>query len=173
MACLERDVVVEGAGHGTYSGRGGCCGCLGTVGSGGHEFDLVYDDLDLGALLALVGLPLAPTELALDSNLAALGEEAGNALGAGAEHRAVDEVRVVLPFARLRVLAAVVHCDAEAHHRVAGSGGAKLGVAGEVARYDNAVDGHDVLRSLVGGDSFRSPLTDDSIISHPNGVVGS
>ena len=122
-----------------------------------HELDLVHDHLKLGSALAVL-VPARIAQLALDGHLGALGQVLVQAASPIAEHGAVNEVRIILPFAGLAVLAAVVHCDAETHHRVAGSSSAYLGLAGEVARYDNAVDRHDELRSLMGGDSFRSPF---------------
>ena len=106
-----------------------------------HELDLVHDDLELRAALAVL-LPRAVTQFALDRDLVALGEEAAHGLGTSAEHGAVHEVWVVLPLAGLRVAAAVVHGDAEGEHLRASCGDAQLGVAGKVAGDADAVDAH-------------------------------
>ena len=69
--------------------------------------------------------------------------------GARAEHRAVDEVRIILPLARLLVLAAVVDRHAEAQHGKPARGGAKLGIASKVSADDNSVDAHVCLPLLM------------------------
>ena len=99
-----------------------------------------------GTLLALA-LKMAPTELALDGHFGALAEVTRKTFGARAEHRAVDEVRIILPLARLLVLAAVVDRHAEAQHGKPTRGGAKLGIARKVAADDNSVNAHGLLLS--------------------------
>ena len=105
----------------------------------GHELDLVHDDLKLAAALAVL-LPGAVAQLALDGHFRALGQVRLQLLGSGAEHGAVDEVRPVLPFAGLLVLAAVVDRDAHAQHGHAALRAAQLGVARQVAANHHPVD---------------------------------
>src|SRR5512137_1487625 len=80
VCSLERDVVVD---HGISRGLGGrgrvaatASTTAATLATRAHELDIVSDDLDLGALVAIGGLPLAPTKLAFDGDLRALAEEA-------------------------------------------------------------------------------------------------
>ena len=144
---LERDILVVEVDGGRdcrrrRHGRGyGGCGGGGTALTLAHELDLVHDDLELRAALAVL-LPRAVAQLALDRDLVALGEEAAHGLCAGAEHGAVHEVGVVLPLAGLGVSAAVVDGDAEGKHLRAARCDAKHGVAGEVAGDADAVDAH-------------------------------
>ena len=79
----------------------------------------------------------------------------GNALGSGAEHGAVDEVRAVLPLARLAVAAAIVDCETERKDGSAARSHADLGVAGDVAGKHNAVDGHGIFLPLRMRDAFH------------------
>ena len=143
---LERDILVVEVDSGRNCsrcrrcGRGGCDRGAAAL-TLAHELDLVHDDLELRAALAVL-LPRAVAQLALDRDLVALGEEAAHGLGAGTEHGAVHEVGIVLPLAGLRIAAAVVHGDAEGEYLRAARGDAKLGVAGEVAGDADAVDAH-------------------------------
>src|SRR5665648_484794 len=105
-------VEVSGGVH----GRAGRHGAWTTAVPAAHELDLVGDDLELGALLALRVLPLAPAEFALDGHLGTLAEEARQRLAAGAEDGDVHEVRGVLPLTGALVLATVIHGHAELEH---------------------------------------------------------
>ena len=144
---LERDILVVQVDRGRDCRRCGRGSGNGGRGGGGaaltlaHELDLVHDDLQLGSALAVL-LPGAVAQLALDRDLIALGEEAADRLGAGAEHGAVHEIGVVLPLAGLRVAAAVVHGDTEGQNLGSAGGDAQLRVAGEVAGDVDSVDAH-------------------------------
>src|SRR5206468_1996319 len=97
---LEGDVVVARRPAARRCGRRGLhvAGIDGDVAAGGEaaavsaarvvaaaqELDGVGDDLDRLALLALVGLPLAPLQAAVDRHRPALGEELGAVLALGA-----------------------------------------------------------------------------------------
>src|SRR5436190_1281610 len=164
---LERDVVVgRGAVAARRARRGGlevavvdrdvrARGEPATLGAAAHaagvvptaeELHGVRDDLHALALVAVLGLPLAPLEAAVERDGAPLGEEARAVLALGAPDRDVEEVRLVLPLAGRLVLAPRVGGDAQGADRHAALGGAQLGISGQVAREDNAVDvrrGHD------------------------------
>ena len=114
----------------------------------GHEIDFVDDNLELRALLPFA-LPRAVTQLAFDGDLAALRNEVRNRLGTRAEHRAIDEVRVVLPFAGLAVLAAVVDSNAERHDGHAGLRAPNLRVARQVTCQENSIDAHGFTSSCL------------------------
>ncbi len=103
-----------------------------------EELDVVGHDLDRLALGAVLGVPLAPGQLALDADGAALGEVLGAVLGGPAPHRDVEVVRGVLPL--LAALDAVVDGDAERRHRGSGRRVPQLRVARQVADEDDAVD---------------------------------
>ena len=64
-----------------------------------EELDRVGHDLDRLALLALLRLPLAPLETAVDADGPALGQEAGAVLALRAPHGDVEEVGLVDPLA--------------------------------------------------------------------------
>ena len=106
--------------------------------AGAEELDVVGDDLDGLALGAVLGVPLAPGELALDAHRAALGEVLRAVLRGAAPDGDVEVVRRVLPF--LAALDAIVDGDAERGHRGAGRGVAELRVPRQVADEDDAVD---------------------------------
>ena len=106
-----------------------------------HELDLVHDHLKLGSALAVL-VPARIAQLALDGHLHALVQDAAHALGAVAEHRAVHEVRVVLPLAGLLVAAAVVDGHAKVQNLHAALGSPQLGVAGQVPADVHSVDRH-------------------------------
>ena len=114
---------------------------LAALAAAAHKLDLIDDDLEFAAALA-VALPGAVTELAFDRNLRPLGEIAAHGLGTGAEHRAVHEVGVILPIARLRVLAAIVDGNAKRKHLRAAGGCAQLGIAREVTGNVHSIDAH-------------------------------
>ena len=81
-------------------------------------------------------------KLAFDGNLAALGKEAGNALGTSTEHSAIDKVGIIFPFARLLVLATIIDCNAETQNRHAACGRTQIGVTGKVSADYNSIDAH-------------------------------
>src|SRR6478752_8949666 len=117
-----------------------------------EELHGVGHDLDGLALAgAVLGLPLAPLQAAVDRDGAALREVLGAVLALLAPDGHIEIVRLVDPFAR-RVLAARVAGHAQAADGGAAGQRAQLGVAGQIAREDDAVDvggGH--------GGSFRRP----------------
>src|ERR671930_1909350 len=102
--------------------------------------DAVGDDLDGLPLRAVLGLPLAPVEPAVDADGAALGEELRAALALVAPDRDVEVVRLVPPFARGLVLLARVHGDAELADRGAARGVPQLGILREISDEDDSVD---------------------------------
>ena len=106
-----------------------------------EELDLIDDDLELAPTLA-VALPGAVTQLTFDRDLRPLGEIATHGLGAGAKHRAIHEVGVILPLAILRVATTIVNGDAKGKNLGTAGGCAQLGIAGEVSGNSNAVDAH-------------------------------
>src|SRR5215208_3914432 len=152
---LERDVVVRGR-AGARRGTGGlevplvdwhvrarreaAAAAAATVLAPAQELDGVGDDLDALALVAVLRLPLAPLEAAVEGHGAALGEEARAVLALRAPDRDVEEVGLVLPLPGGLVLAARIGRDPQGAHRHAARGRAELGVSGEVAREDNPVD---------------------------------
>ena len=140
MCRLERNVVLVVAAGLRRCGVG-IDMTAAVVAAGRHELDLVRHDLKLAAGLT-VALPTAVAELALDGDLRALVQEAGQGLGAAAEHGDVYEVGRILPLAGLAVLASIVDGDAEGEHVRTGGGGAELWITGEVARDVDAVDAH-------------------------------
>src|SRR5436309_3368813 len=75
-----------------------------------QELDAVGDDLDRLALRAVLRLPLAPFEAAVDRHRAPLAQVLGAALGLVAEDRDAEVVRLVDPLSRL-VLPPAVHGD--------------------------------------------------------------
>src|SRR5919202_1525182 len=93
---------------------GGRAACVVTA---AEELHRVGDDLDALALVAVLALPLAPLETAVEGNGAALGEEPGAVLALGAPDRDVEEVRLVLPLTGRVVLASRVAGDAQRAHR--------------------------------------------------------
>ena len=108
-----------------------------------HEFELVDNDFKLAALAAILRLPLGPAQFTLDSDLAALAQEARHACGAVAEHRAIYEVRVIFPLLGLGVAATVIDSHAERKDLETARGFAKLGIARKIARDNHFVDAHD------------------------------
>src|SRR5215213_10131031 len=159
---LERDVVVRGRAGARRSAGGlevavvdrdvgtrgeAATAVARTVLAAAQELDGVGDDLDALALVAVLRLPLAPLEAAVERDRPALGEEARAVLALGAPDRHVEEVGLVLPLPRGLVLAAGVGRDPQRAHGHAARRGAKLGISGEVAREDDPVDvrrGHEM-----------------------------
>src|SRR5579884_631463 len=147
MPLLERDVVV---------GRRGEVGALLLRRSGGHELvaaaaagvavssaaeelDAVGDDLYGLALGAVLRLPLAPAELAVDPDRPALGQVLGAVLGLVAEDGDAEVVGRVDPVARLVALA-VVDRDPQAADRRAAGRVAELRIPRQVPDQYDAVD---------------------------------
>src|SRR5919198_3110390 len=118
---LERDVVVGRRRRARAAGRGGreVLGVDGDMGAGreaaavaaavvaraGEELHRVGDDVDRLALLALLVLPLAPLEAAVDRDRTALREVAGAVLALRTPHGDVEVVGLIDPIARGVVLA--------------------------------------------------------------------
>src|SRR5579884_458014 len=144
MPLLERDVVV---------GRGREVGALLrarrhelvaaaarlAVAAAAQELDAVGDDLDGLALGAVLRLPLAPAQLAVDADGPALGQVLRAVLGLVAEDGDAEVVRRVDPIARLVALA-VVDGDAQAADGGAARRVPELGVARQVPHQHDAVD---------------------------------
>src|SRR3954453_16292562 len=141
---LERDVVVGRRSARRAAGRGGCevVRVDGDVGAGAEavagraavvtrareELHRIGDDVDRLALLAVVALPLAPLEAAVDRDGAALGEVAGAVLALRAPDGDVEVVGLVDPLTGRVVLAARVARDAQLADRGAARERAKLGI---------------------------------------------
>src|SRR5581483_12089081 len=85
---------------------------LAAVTAAAEELHGLGDDLDGLALGAVLRLPLAPVEAAVDRHGAALREVLRAALGLVAEDRDAEVVRLVGPLTRL-VAAPAVHRDPE------------------------------------------------------------
>src|SRR6478735_5978001 len=79
--------------------------------------DLLGDDLDLGPLLTVLGIPGTLLEAAVDQGARALVERGGDVLSQCAPRHDVEERRLLLPFA-VRLVAAV-DGEAEAGHPAA------------------------------------------------------
>src|SRR3954447_19723459 len=73
-----------------------------------QELDGVGDDLDRLALGAVLRLPLAPLEAAVDRDAAALGQVVGAVLALRAPHLDVEVVRLLDPLAAGLILVATV-----------------------------------------------------------------
>src|SRR6201987_4839451 len=108
MPLLERNVVVGRCGEvGGLLLRRTCghelVGATGAVAvaAAAQELDTLGHDLDGLALAAVLSLPLAPVEPAVDRDRAALAEVLGAVLGLVAEDGDPEEVRLVDPVARL------------------------------------------------------------------------
>src|SRR5579862_8702388 len=111
-----------------------------SVAAAAEELDAVGDDLDRLALAAAVlRLPLAPAELAVDADRPALGQVLRAALGLVAEDGDAEVVGRVDPVARLVALA-VVDCDAQAADGGSAGRVPQLRVSGQVPDQDDAVD---------------------------------
>src|SRR5207237_7528421 len=102
--------------------------------------DAVGDDLDRLPLGAVLGLPFAPVEAAVDREGAALGEVLRAALPLVAPDRDVEVVRLVAPLARGLVLLARVHGDAELADGGAARRVPQLGILREISDEDDSVD---------------------------------
>src|SRR5262249_7241163 len=110
--------------------------------------DLVGDDLDDGALLALGGVPAALLEPAGDDRPRPLGEAGGGVLSEIAPAHDVQQRRLLLPFTFLWV--PPVDGETEAGAAAAAGGEPQLGITREVADQGDGVRGH--------GGSLRAAL---------------
>src|SRR5271154_852316 len=115
-----------------------------------QELHRLGNDIDVLAFGALLGLPLAPLQAAVDRDGAPLVQEAGGVLALRAPHRHVEVVGLVLPFARAPVLAARIARDPQLAHRGTARQRAQLGVGGQVSGQHDPVDvgGSHVFRSF-------------------------
>ena len=102
VARVGRDVGARGEAVAAAAAHAG-------VVAAAEELDGVGDDLDGLALVALLVLPLAPLEAAVDRDRAALGQEAGAVLALRAPDRDVEVVGLVLPLAGRLSLRRVLH----------------------------------------------------------------
>src|SRR5262249_36636553 len=105
-----------------------------------EELHGVGDHLDGLALGAVLCLPLAPLEPAVDADGAALGEVLRAVLALRAPDGDVEVVRLLRPLAGGRVLAARVHGAPEAADGHAARRVPELRIACEVADEDDAID---------------------------------
>ena len=118
-----------------------------------EELDAVGDDLDgLALAAAVLRLPLAPVEPAVDRDGAALGEVLRAALGLVAEDGDAEVVRLVGPLPGVAVLAARVDGDPQAADGRAARRVPELWVARQVADEHDAIDVGHGLRSFCRGE---------------------
>ena len=94
----------------------------------------------LGAIPRLRAVLATDVQAAFDGDLAAFGEILRAALTLGAEDVDIEVVGLVAPVSGGRVLDAIVDCHAKAAHAGAAAGGAKLGIAREIADEHDDVD---------------------------------
>src|SRR5581483_806045 len=104
--------------------------------------DVVRDDLDDAALLAVLGLPRALLETTGDHDARALADRFGDVLGHLAPAHDVEEAALLLPLLRLAVLPAAAHRDAERRLRRAAWRVPHLGITGDVAHDRDVAVGH-------------------------------
>ena len=125
----------------------------------GHELQVVHDDAELAAALT-IALPRAVTKLALDGHFRALRKVGLQLLATGAEHGAVDEIRVILPFTGLLVLAAGVDRDAEPQDGHTALRGTNFCVARKISADHDTIDAHVYLPLLMLGPCgpLRNPI---------------
>src|SRR5438552_6920792 len=149
MPLLERDVVVCGrrpevGGLRRRPGRHELVPAAArVVAASAEELDALGDDLDRLALGAVLRLPLAPVEAAVDADRPALREVLRAALRLVAEHGDVEVVRLVAPLAGRIVLLARVDGDPELADGRPVRGRPELGVLRQVPDEDDPVDvGH-------------------------------
>src|SRR5437660_131749 len=123
------------------SGRRGRAarGPPGTVTAAAQELDALGDDLDRLALGAILCLPLAPVEAAVDRDGAPLAQVLRATLGLVAEDRDAEVVRLVDPLPRL-VLSPAVHGDPKTADGGAARRVPKLWIAGQVPYENDPVD---------------------------------
>src|SRR5438132_3124337 len=149
MPLLERDVVVcrRRAEIGGLRRRGRrhelVAAAARFVAAAAEELDRVGDDLDRLALRAVLGLPLAPVEAAVDADGPALREVLRAALGLVSPDGDVEVVRLVAPLAGGIVLLPRVDGDPELADGRPVRGRPELGILRQVADENDAVDvGH-------------------------------
>src|SRR5581483_34609 len=143
---LERNVVVARAAE-VRVGRGRrarghelVAGLAGRLAAAAEELHGVGDDLHRLPLGAVLRLPFAPLEPAVDRDRAALREVLRAVLALVPPDRDVEVVRLLGPLAGRAVLAARVDGEAEAADRRAARRVPQLGVAREVADEHDAID---------------------------------
>src|SRR6266536_104273 len=151
---LERDVVVGGrrteVGISLRRRRRGNVLRLAAALAAAEELHRVGDHLDGLALRAVLRLPLAPLEPAVDADGAPLREVLRAVLALVSPDGDVEVVGLFRPLARGAVLAARVDREPQAAYRHAARRVPELGVAREVADQDDAVDvGHFSLPLLL------------------------
>src|SRR5438477_711599 len=143
MLLLEGDVVVRrGREVGALlrsAGRHELVAAAVAVATAAEELNAVGDDLDGLALRAVLGLPLAPAQLAVNADGAALGQVLRAVLGLVAEDGDAEVVRCVDPVARLVALA-VVDGDAQAANGRAAGRMPELRVPRQVPNQYDAID---------------------------------
>src|SRR6185369_3937022 len=141
---LERDVVVLRAatgGHGVGPQLGGLLEAAAgrpaaatlAVAARAQELDGVGDDLDRLALGAVLRLPLAPLEAAVDRDAAALGQVVRAVLALRAPHLDIEVVGLLDPLTAGAVLVPPVDGDPQLADRRAARQAGQLGIAGQVA----------------------------------------
>src|SRR5262245_56444762 len=151
FAFLERDVVVDC--RTAEVGVRTSCGSCGNVrvlaaelAAAAEELHGVGDHLDRLALGAVLRLPLAPLETAVDRDRTSLGEVLRAVFALGAPDRDVEVVGLLGPLTGGRILAACVHGEPEAADRHPARRVPELRVAGQVADEHDAIDaGHALL----------------------------
>src|SRR5690606_16253341 len=132
-------VIATGGGCGGWGGgiEAAALAAFGLLDLGGGPAeagsDLVGEDLHLGALLAVVGLPVALLQPARDHHAGALGERLAHVLGQVAPADDVEEGDLLLPLVALLVAPAAVHRQAEVRDRGPAGDEPQLGVTGQVA----------------------------------------
>src|SRR5581483_1334369 len=132
----------------------------GRVAAAAEELDRVGDDLHRLALRAVLRLPLAPLEPAVDRDRASLRKVLSAVLALVTPHRDIEVVRLLGPLTGGTVLAPRVHRKPEAAHGSSARRVPKLGVARQVADEHDAVDVRHVfslLRNRVNRDYSAAP----------------
>src|SRR5690348_11492900 len=144
---LEGDVVVGGRSAGErdrvgreFGGRAEAGAAALVVTTGAEELDLAGHHLALGALAAVLRLPLAPLEPAVDRHRTALAQVLRAVLALGAPDLDVEVVGLLRPLTRGLVLVAAVHRQPQAAHAGAAGERGELRICGQVAGQDDAID---------------------------------
>ena len=104
--------------------------------------DLVGDDLDDAALLAVVGLPRALLEASRDDNPRAFADRLGDVLGHLAPAHDVEERGLFFPLGGLAVLPPSAHGDGEGRLRRAVGGVTDLRIPRHVSYDGDGAIGH-------------------------------
>ena len=105
--------------------------------------NLVGDDLDDAALLAVRCLPAALLEPTGDDHAVALGQRLADVLGKFGPADDVEEADLLLPVVGLAIHPPPVHGHAEHCPGAAGLGESKFGIAGEITHHGDGVVSHD------------------------------